>query len=622
MSEETLSFQTEVAKLLRLMVNSVYSDKEIFLRELISNASDACDKARYLALTEPEILGDDPDFKVHIHVDKTARTLSLSDNGIGMDRDGLIGDLGTIARSGTSAFMENMSGDASEDMQMIGKFGVGFYSVFMIADKVEVTSRRAGEDSAWVWTSDGLGEFTIAEAERTDRGTSIVIHLKADEDEWLEESRLRTIVKKYSDHIALPIMLAIDDGEETAANEASAIWSRPKSEITDEQYTEFYHHVGHAMDDPWLNIHYKAEGKIEYTSLLFVPTRPPFDLFDPARRHAVKLYVRRIFITDEAEGLIPSYLRFLRGVVDSEDLPLNISREMLQNSHLIKHMNQAVTRRVLSELSKKAEKEPEEYAEFWKNFGSVLKEGLYEDHDRQAELLELVRFRSTAGESLVSLKDYVARMTEGQEAIYYITGDDQQTLDNSPHLEGFRARGVEVLLLSDPVDDFWLSAIFEYEGHDLTSATRGSTDLSNMGEEPSKDDDKVEPAKDGELATLIALVKQTLGEAVKDVRTRDSLTDSAVCLVADDGDMDMRLERMLKAHNQLTTDSVRILEINPKHDLIKNMSAAATKGGAADDLADLAFLLLDQARIIEGEALPDPAAFSRRLATVMAKAAG
>ncbi|MBT3332057.1 MAG: molecular chaperone HtpG [Rhodospirillaceae bacterium] len=627
MSEETLSFQTEVAKLLRLMVNSVYSDKEVFLRELISNASDACDKARYLALTEPEILGDDPDFKVHIRVDKAARTLFLSDNGIGMDRDGLISDLGTIARSGTSAFMENMSGDASEDMQMIGQFGVGFYSVFMIADKVEVTSRRAGADEAWIWTSDGLGEFTIAEAEREGRGTTIVIHLKADEDEWLEESRLQTIVKKYSDHIALPIMLAIDDGEETAANEASAIWSRPKSEITDEQYTEFYHHVGHAMDDPWLNIHYKAEGKIEYTGLLFVPSRPPFDLFDPARRHAVKLYVRRVFITDEAEGLIPSYLRFLRGVVDSEDLPLNISREMLQNSPLIRHMNQAVTRRVLTELGKKAEKEPTEYAEFWGNFGSVLKEGLYEDHERQAELLELVRFRSTAGATdngaLVSLKDYVGRMKEGQEAIYYITGDDLQTLENSPHLEGFRARGVEVLLLSDPVDDFWLSAVFEYDGHALTSATRGSTDLSNMGEEAAKDaDDTAEPAKEGDLATLIALVKQTLGEAVKDVRTTDRLTDSAVCLVADDGDMDMRLERMLKAHNQLKTDSVRILEINPKHDLIKNMSAAATKGGAADDLADLAFLLLDQARIIEGEALPDPAAFSRRMATVMAKAAG
>jgi molecular chaperone HtpG len=627
MSEETLSFQTEVAKLLRLMVNSVYSDKEVFLRELISNASDACDKARYLALTEPEILGDDPDFKVHIRVDKAARTLFLSDNGIGMDRDGLISDLGTSARSGTSAFMENMSGDASEDMQMIGQFGVGFYSVFMIADKVEVTSRRAGADEAWIWTSDGLGEFTIAEAEREGRGTTIVIHLKADEDEWLEESRLQTIVKKYSDHIALPIMLAIDDGEETAANEASAIWSRPKSEITDEQYTEFYHHVGHAMDDPWLNIHYKAEGKIEYTGLLFVPSRPPFDLFDPARRHAVKLYVRRVFITDEAEGLIPSYLRFLRGVVDSEDLPLNISREMLQNSPLIRHMNQAVTRRVLTELGKKAEKEPTEYAEFWGNFGSVLKEGLYEDHERQAELLELVRFRSTAGATdngaLVSLKDYVGRMKEGQEAIYYITGDDLQTLENSPHLEGFRARGVEVLLLSDPVDDFWLSAVFEYDGHALTSATRGSTDLSNMGEEAAKDaDDTAEPAKEGDLATLIALVKQTLGEAVKDVRTTDRLTDSAVCLVADDGDMDMRLERMLKAHNQLKTDSVRILEINPKHDLIKNMSAAATKGGAADDLADLAFLLLDQARIIEGEALPDPAAFSRRMATVMAKAAG
>ena len=626
MSEETLSFQTEVAQLLRLMVNSVYSDKEVFLREMISNASDACDKARYLAITEPDILGDDPDFKVRIKVDKEARTLSLSDNGVGMNRDGLISDLGTIARSGTSAFMDNLSGDSAKDVQMIGQFGVGFYSVFMVSDKVEVTSRRAGEDEAWVWTSDGLGEFTIDAATDTQhegRGTTVVIHLKEGEDEWLEEHRLQNIVKKYSDHFALPIMLRIDEGEETAANEASAIWSRPKSEITDEQYAEFYHHVGHVMDDPWLILHYKAEGKIEYTGLLFVPTRQPFDLFDPARRHAVKLYVRRIFITDEAEGLIPSYLRFLRGVVDSEDLPLNISREMLQNSPLMRHMNQAVTRRVLTELKKKADKKPEEYAEFWENFGSVLKEGLYEDHERRDELLELVRFRSTAGGELIGLKDYVGRMKEGQEAIYYITGDDQATLETSPQLEGFRARGVEVLLLSDPVDDFWLSTVFEYDGHDLTSATRGATDLSNIGEEPEKDDDEVaEPAGDTEIATLIALVKQTLGEAVKDVRTSDRLTDSAVCLVADDGDMDMRLERMLKAHKQLNTDSVRILEINPKHDLIKNMAGAAAKGGAADDLADLAHLLLDQARIIEGEALPDTAAFSRRLATVMAKAAG
>ena len=626
MSEETLSFQTEVAQLLRLMVNSVYSDKGVFLRELISNASDACDKARYLAITEPDILGDDPDFKVRIKVDKAARTLSLTDNGVGMNRDGLISDLGTIARSGTTAFMDNLSGDSAKDVQMIGQFGVGFYSVFMVSDKVEVTSRRAGEDEAWVWASDGLGEFTIdaaADSQHDGRGTTVVIHLKEGEDEWLEEHRLSGIVKKYSDHIALPIMLQIDEGEETAANEASAIWSRPKSEITDEQYTEFYHHVGHVMDDPWLTLHYKAEGKIEYTGLLFVPTRQPFDLFDPARRHAVKLYVRRIFITDEAEGLIPSYLRFLRGVVDSEDLPLNISREMLQNSPLMRHMNQAVTRRVLTELKKKADKKPEEYAEFWENFGSVLKEGLYEDQERRDELLELVRFHSTAGGDLVSLKDYVGRMQEGQEAIYYITGDDQATLETSPQLEGFRARGVEVLLLSDPVDDFWLSAVFEYDGHDLTSATRGSPDLSNIGEEPDKDgDEAVEPAGDTEIATLIALVKQTLGEAVKDVRTTDRLTDSAVCLVADDGDMDMRLERMLKAHKQLNTDSLRILEINPKHDLIKNMAGAATKGGAADDLADLALLLLDQACIIEGETLPDTAAFSRRMAMVMAKAAG
>ena len=624
MSEETLSFQTEVAQLLRLMVNSVYSDKEVFLRELISNASDACDKARYLSITEPEILGDDPDFKVHIKVDTAARTLSLSDNGIGMDRDGLVSDLGTIARSGTTAFMENLSGDAAQDMQMIGQFGVGFYSVFMVADKVEVTSQRAGDEAAWLWTSDGLGEFTIAEGEPAGRGTTVLIHLKEGEDEWLEAHKLQGVVKKYSDHIGLPIMLAIDEAEETAANAASAIWSRPKNEITDEQYTEFYHHVGHAMDDPWLTIHYKAEGKIEYTGLLFVPTRRPFDLFDPARRHAVKLYVRRVFITDEAEGLIPSYLRFLRGIVDSEDPPLNISREMLQTSPVMRHMNQAVTRRVLTELSKKAEKEPKEYAEFWGNFGSVLKEGLYEDQERRAELLELVRFRSTAGagDDLVSLKDYVGRMKEGQEAVYYITGDDQQTLENSPHLEGFRARGIEVLLLSDPVDDFWLSAIFEYDGHALTSATRGATDLSNLGEETAKDEAEAEPIRDAELATLIALVKQTLGEAVKDVRTTDRLTDSAVCLVADEGDMDMRLERMLKAHNQLDTNSLRILEINPKHALIKNMASAATKGGAADDLADLAHLLLDQARIIEGEPLPDPAAFSRRMATVMVKAAG
>ena len=623
MSEETLSFQTEVAQLLKLMVDSVYSDKEVFLRELISNASDACDKARYLAITDSEILKDNPDFKVQIKVNKAARTLSLSDNGVGMNRDGLISDLGTIARSGTSAFMKTPSGDEAKDVQMIGQFGVGFYSVFMVADKVEVTSRRAGEEEAWLWASDGLGEFTIDETQGEGRGTTVLIYLKKGEDSWLEEHHLQGVVKKYSDHIALPIMLQVDDGEETTANEASAIWSRPKKEITNEQYSEFYHHVGHVMDDPWLTLHYKAEGKIEYTGLLFVPTRRPFDLFDPARRHAVKLYVRRVFITDEAEGLIPSYLRFLRGIVDSEDLPLNISREMLQNSPLMRHMNQAITRRVLKELKKKAKKKPEAYAEFWDNFGPVLKEGLYEDQDRRDELLELVRFRSTSGSDLVSLNDYVSRMKEGQEAIYYITGDDIETLENSPQLEGFRARGVEVLLLSDPVDDFWLSAVFEHDGHALTSATRGATDLSNIGEEPEKDEsEEEETTKDSEIATLIALVKQTLGESVKDVRTSDRLTDSAVCLVADDGDMDMRLERMLKAHKQLDTKSVRILEINPRHALIKNMATAAIKGGAADDLADLAHLLLDQARIIEGEVLPDTAAFSRRMATVMTKAAG
>ncbi|MDP6342050.1 MAG: molecular chaperone HtpG [Alphaproteobacteria bacterium] len=623
MSEETLSFQAEVSRLLRLMVSSVYSDQEVFLRELISNASDACDKLRYLAITEPDLIADGPDFKVEIKVDGAARTLSVSDNGVGMNREDLVRDLGTIARSGTSAFVDSLTGDAGRDVQLIGQFGVGFYSVFMVADRVEVSSRRAGEEAAWLWSSDGLGEFTVAEGERPGRGTTVTVHLKEGENSWLQEATLRAVVKKYSDHIALPILLTVDDGEAAAVNEASAIWTRPKGEITDEQYTEFYHHVGHAMDDPWLTIHYKAEGKIEYTGLLFVPTRRPFDLFDPARRHAVKLYVKRVFITDEAEGLIPSYLRFLRGVVDTEDLPLNISREMLQTTPLMRHMHQAVTRRVLSELGKKADKAPEEYAEFWDNFGAVLKEGLYEDHERREELLELVRFRSTAGDDLVGLKDYVGRMKDGQGAIYYIIGDDLETLRTSPQLEGFRARGVEVLLLCDPVDDFWLQAVPDYQEHALVSATRGTADLSELGEpEAADDEDPAEPAREADVATLIALLKQTLGEAVKDVRTSDRLTDSAVCLVADEGDLDLRLERMLKAHNQLDASAARILEINPKHALIRNMAERATQGGAADDLADLAHLLLDQARIIEGEALPDPAAFSRRMATVMAKATG
>ena len=620
MSEEKLSFQAEVAKLLKLMVNSVYSDKEVFLRELISNASDACDKLRYQAITEPALTADDPDFRLSLTIDKAARTIALADNGIGMNRDDLIADLGTIARSGTGAFVEQLSGDAAEDMAMIGQFGVGFYSVFMVADKVDVISRKAGEDQAWKWSSDGLGEFTIAEAERDGRGTTIVIHVRDGEDEWLEPERLKGVVKTHSDHIALPIVLQGDDGEESL-NAASALWTRPKKDLTDEQYKEFYHHVGRGFDDPWLTVHYKAEGKIEYSVLLFVPTQRPFDLFDPARRHGVKLYVKRVFIADECEGLVPGYLRFLKGIVDSEDLPLNISREMLQSSPMVTHIGKAVTNRVLSELKKKAEKAPDEYAEFWQNFGPVLKEGIYEDTDRRDDLLALARFRSINSETPISLKDYFAAMKDGQKAIYYITGDDADALAKSPQLEGFRARGLDVLLLTDPVDDFWLQMVPNHDGKEFKSVTRGGADLSDIAVDKPDDatDEDATEIRDSEIATLIALLKQNLGDAVKDVRTSDRLTDSAVCLVADEGDIDMHLERMLKAHQRLDQASARILEINPRHALIKALGARVGEKGAADTFADIAFLLLDQARIIEGEPLPDPAAFSRRMADVMAK---
>ncbi|HZD24790.1 MAG TPA: molecular chaperone HtpG [Alphaproteobacteria bacterium] len=623
MSEEKLSFQAEVARLLKLMVNSVYSEREVFLRELVSNASDACDKLRYRAIAEPELTADDPEFRVEITIDRTARSLTVADNGIGMGRDDLIQDLGTIARSGTAAFVETLEGESRDAVQQIGQFGVGFYAVFMVADRVDVVSRKAGEAHAWRWSSDGLGEFTIAEAERAGRGTSITLHLKTGEDEWLEPERLRRVIRTYSDHIPLPIRLREGpDGEAETVNAASAIWTRPKAEVSEEQYREFYHHVGHAMDDPWLTIHYKAEGKIEYAALLYVPAQRPYDLFDPARRHRVKLYVRRVFITDEAEGLLPAYLRFLRGVVDSEDLPLNISREMLQNTPVMVRMRQAITKRVLGELKKKAEKAPEDYARFWDCFGAVLKEGLYEDSERREELLELARFHSTVGDGLVSLKDYVSRMKDGQSAIYYISGDDLDLLRSSPQLEGYRARGVEVLLLSDPIDDFWVPTVEDYDGKPLRSATRGASDLSAIPtlDKDARKGEEAEPAREADVATLVALLKQTLGDAVKDVRSTDRLTDSPVCLVADEGDLDLRLERMLKAHHQLDRMSARILELNPVHPLVRSLAARAAAGGAANELADMAWLLLDQARIIEGEPLPDPAAFSRRMAQVMTRA--
>ncbi|WP_372397609.1 molecular chaperone HtpG [Azospirillum sp. HJ39] len=623
MTEERLSFQAEVSRLLDIVAHSLYSEKEVFLRELVSNASDACDRLRYAALTQPELSADDPNLKVRLLVDKDARTLTVADNGIGMNREDLVENLGTIARSGTAAFMKSLEGaekaDGKKDVNLIGQFGVGFYSAFMAADTVTVLTRKAGEPHGWRWESDGKGEFTIAEADGLSRGTKIVLHLREGDDEYLDETRLGGIVRKYSDHIAIPILFGEGD-DAKALNSASALWTRSKSEITADQYKEFYHHVGHAFDEPWLTLHWRAEGALEYTNLLFVPSTKPFDLFDPKRAHRVKLYVKRVFITDAAEGLLPPYLRFLRGVVDSEDLPLNISREMLQHNPMLAKIRAGITRRVLSELAKKAKdgENVAEYNGFWENFGAVLKEGLYEDYEHRDDILKLLRFRTTAGEELVSLEQYVGRMKEGQDAIYTISGDDLDTLLRSPQLEGFKAKGVEVLLLTDPVDEFWMPSVGVYDGKPFKSVTRGGADLGKIkGAEPEKPEEK---APEGELTDLLALLKLTLSDAVKDVRKSERLTDSAVCLVADDNDMDMHLERLLKQHKQLNGEiGKRILEINPSHALIKRLAERAKDSGATDALEDAAWLLLDQARIVEGEPLPDPAAFARRLAGAMEK---
>ncbi len=487
MSATQMPFRAEVSRLLDIVVHSLYSEKEIFLRELISNASDACDKLRYEAITQPELLGGDaPDFKITVTIDKKARTITVSDNGIGMTRDEMIENLGTIARSGTSAFLEQLAdGKKPADMNLIGQFGVGFYAAFMVAQTVEVQSRHAGSEESWAWTSAGKGEFAVEESDKKTRGTEIVIYLKQGEDEFLEVERLRHIIGKYSDHIAIPILL---DGEEKPVNRASALWLRPKNEVTAEQYKEFYHHVAHAFDDAALTIHWRAEGKLEYTGLLFVPGMKPFDLFDPKRRHGVKLYVKRVFITDEAEGLVPPWLRFLRGVVDTEDLPLNISREMLQNNPMLAKIKQGVTRRVLGDLAKFATADkPEAYAKFWENFGAVMKEGMYEDSEHRNDLLKLLRCRGSTGEGFVSLDDYVARMKEGQEAIFYMCGEDAEKLKRNPHLEGFRARGVEVLLLTDQVDDFWPAAVDEYNGKKFKSVTRTGEDLGKIKSDTEKE---------------------------------------------------------------------------------------------------------------------------------------
>ncbi len=620
--EEKRGFEAEVAKLLKLMVHSVYSEREIFLRELISNASDACDKLRYEALTQPELIKDSGDFTVEIIADKKAGTLTVRDNGIGMGHDDLISNLGTIARSGTEGFMDQFTGDAQKDVQLIGQFGVGFYSVFMVSDDVVVTSRRAGDDEAWQWRSDGEGSYTMRPADADSvRGTEIILHLKEDAKEYLEQIRLQTIIKTYSDHIALPISLAVvgSDDEKTEepliANEGSALWTRTKSEITEEQYTEFYRHTGHAYDEPAHTIHYKAEGMQEYSVLLFVPSQRPMNLFEN-RKSPVKLYVKRVFITDETQEMLPGWLRFMHGIIDSEDLPLNISREMLQNNPVLARISKGVTNKILSEFEKLASKDTEKYEALWENFGAVIKEGLYEDSDRRDALLKISMFRSTGVEGWTTLSDYVSRMKEGQDKIYYVTGADEVSVRKSPQLEGFKAKGIEVLLLSDTVDDFWMQMVTEFDGKAFQSITRGAADLSGIDSSDTAKDtaDKV---PDSTLTVLTTLIKEQLGDRVSDVRASDRLVETAVCLVADEGGMDIHLERMLKANSQFDGLSKRALEINPSHSLVKAMAERASGDGAIAALSEQVELLYDQARILEGETPDDPAAFAARMSVIM-----
>jgi len=620
-SAERHGFQAEVSRLLDIVAHSLYSDKSVFLRELISNASDACDRLRYQSLTQAGLMGDDPELAVTISIDKPNRLLTIADNGIGMSHDELIANLGTIAKSGSAQFMNELeqmedsgtSGD--KKVSLIGQFGVGFYSAFMVSDKVAVTSKRAGEDKAWTWESEGRGEFTVTPAEKKSRGTEIVLHIKAGEDQWLDGANVSKVVAKYSDHIALPVKLH-DGTAEKHVNQAAALWTRSKSEITPEQYTEFYHHVAHAFDAPWSTLHFRAEGKIDYTGLIFIPSARPFDLFHPDRKQSLKLYVKRVFITDHCEDLLPSWLRFLKGIVDSEDLPLNISRETLQANPLIAKIRAGLTKKVLGELTKIAENEsPDEsgrYLQFWNNFGAVLKEGIYEDEANRAALLKLARFRTTAGDTPISLADYIGRMKEGQSGIYTISGDEIEALQRSPHLEGFKKKGVEVLLLTDAVDEFWMQAVNEFEGKPFKSATRGAADLDGVKKADGTAEEKPEPKAEG-IDNLIALMRLTLKDAVKDVRVSDRLTDSACCLVAAEGDLDIHLEKLLRQHKKLEASLQRVLEINGTHPMIASLSKAVSKGGQNTALDDACWLLLDQARIQDGEALPDPAAFARRM---------
>jgi molecular chaperone HtpG len=624
-TKQTLGFQAEVKQLLHLMIHSLYSNKEIFLRELVSNASDACDKLRFESIAKPELLEGGTEFAIRVGYDKAARTITISDNGIGLSREEAVAHLGTIAKSGTREFFSQLTGDQQKDAQLIGQFGVGFYSSFIVADRVTVVSRRAGlpAEQAVKWESDGSGEFTVEPATRAEHGTDVTLHLREGEDELLSAWRLKSILTKYSDHIATPIRMKKEEWDEKkqetvtqdddeTVNQANALWARPKSEVKDEQYKEFYKHVAHDFTDPLAWTHNRIEGKSEYIQLLYLPAQAPFDLWDRQARHGVKLYVKRVFIMDDAEQLLPTYLRFVRGVIDSADLPLNVSREILQESRDVKAIREGSTKRVLTLLEDLAENRKDDYAKFWTEFGQVLKEGVGEDQANRERIAKLLRFTSTASES-TPLADYVGRMKPEQKAIYYVTADSVEAAKSSPHLEIFRKKDVEVLLLADRVDEWMLSFLHEFDGKPLVSVAKGDLDLGDLVDAAEKE---TQQKVTDEYKELTGKVKDALGEKVKDVRITLRLTDSPACIVADRNAASAHLARLLKAAGQPAPETKPILELNPSHPLVQRLKSADAQ------LADWSLLLLDQAVLAEGGALEDPAGFVKRVNRMLLESAG
>ncbi|NOY16408.1 MAG: molecular chaperone HtpG [Gammaproteobacteria bacterium] len=608
---ETHSFQTEVQQLLHLMIHSLYSHKEIFLRELIANSSDACDRLRFASVQNASLMEDAEELSITIAVDKEARTLTIEDNGIGMSHDEVIENLGTIASSGTRQFVESLSGDEAKDATMIGQFGVGFYSVFMVADKVTVESRRAGESaaSAIIWTSNGEGEYQLESTKRENRGTRITLHMREDEDEFLETFRLRSIIEKYSDHITLPIRMKMDEEKDELEqiNKGAALWARAKSDISEEEYNNFYTTLSYDPEPPMSVLHNRVEGKLEYTSLLYIPSKAPYDIWDREHRKGLKLYVRRIFIMDDAEHLMPPYLRFVKGLVDSADLPLNVSREFLQKNRAIDTIRSALVKKVLGELKKTADKKPEKYANFWKEFGKIIKEGVVDDHENKEKVAELLRFASTHYDEdtqNVSLDDYISRMQDDQKEIYYVTADTWKAAATSPHLEIFRKKGIEVLLLSDPIDEWVVNHLIDYKKKSLKSVAKGGLELDDS---ESKESKKEKKATEKKLKKLVEGIEKALGDRVKEVRISTRLTDSPSCLVADENDIGANMERLMKSMGQEIPGTAPIMEINPEHDLISYMNEHK------DDLEDWSQVLYDQALISEGGKLEAPADYVRRI---------